>query len=170
MNLRGLEMDPTKDLINSSPAGVYLHIPFCRQKCLYCDFVSTTDANLVSDYVDALCQEIYLRGNRRMEADSIYLGGGTPTLLNPNQVDQILTAVNNTFGISQDVEITVEANPDTVTLEVLKAFVSMGINRISIGIQSFQPKLLNLLGRSHDEKTPIKHWILPIPPVLPKSA
>ncbi len=153
MSLRGPEKDPTKDLIDSRPAGVYLHIPFCRQKCLYCDFVSGTDLSLIDDYVDAMCGEIGLRQHRQTAVDSIYLGGGTPTLLTPNHLDRILTAVNTAFDINQDVEITIEANPETVTLEALKAFVSMGINRISIGVQSFQPKLLDLLGRNHDEKT-----------------
>ncbi len=153
MSSRGPEMDLINDPKNSRPAGIYLHIPFCRQKCLYCDFVSRTDLSLVDDYVNALCGEISLRQNRRSVVDSIYLGGGTPTLLTPDQVDRIITVVRHSFDVAEDVEITIEANPETVTLEALKQFVAMRVNRISIGIQSFQPKLLQLLGRSHDEKT-----------------
>lgn len=153
MSLRGQETNHIKDSTCSCPAGIYLHIPFCRQRCLYCDFVSGTDLSLVGDYVDALCGEIGLPQQRQTAVNSIYLGGGTPTLLTPDHLDRILTAVNTAFDINQDVEITIEANPETVTLEALKAFVSMGINRISIGVQSFQPKLLSLLGRNHDEKT-----------------
>ena len=97
-----------------------------------------------------------MRRNRRAKVDSIYLGGGTPTLLTLNQVDQILTAINHAFDVTLNAEITIEANPETVTIEPLKELVSMGINRISIGVQSFQPRLLHLLGRSHDEQTALK--------------
>jgi len=142
-----------EDAEYTCPAGIYLHTPFCRQKCRYCDFVSVTDVNLLDDYVDALCGEIELRQQHQIGVDSIYLGGGTPTLLATDQVNQTLTAVRSAFQIHPDVEITIEVNPGTVTLEALKAYVAMGINRISIGVQSFQPQLLDLLGRSHDEKT-----------------
>lgn len=155
MSLCGLEMDSLREPMHSRPVGIYVHIPFCGQKCRYCDFISGTDLSLADDYVNALCDEIDLRQNRQTAADSIYLGGGTPTLLTPNQVDSILNAVNNTFDVSQDVEVTIEANPETVSLEALKEFVTMGINRISIGVQSFQPQFLDLLGRSHDAKTAI---------------
>ena len=133
--------------------GIYLHIPFCKSRCSYCDFATDVyrDSAAVERYVTALCSEIQ---NSKLEdrnlADTIYFGGGTPSLLVPSQVEQILTAVNDEFSISDDAEITMEMNPATVTPETLRAYRSIGVNRASFGVQTFDDHALRLLSRGHD--------------------
>lgn len=139
------------------PAGVYLHIPFCKSRCSYCDFA--TDVYRSSDaferYVSALCAEVSAfqspeGGTQNISADSIYFGGGTPSLLSPSQVDKILTVVREKFDISADVEVTMEMNPATVTIESLNGYISLGVNRASFGVQTFDDRALKLLARGHD--------------------
>lgn len=153
------------------PAGVYLHIPFCKSRCSYCDFATDIyrDSGAVEQYVNALCREIKLRkpvrqqglndqhsdqalSNGRVSAivDTIYFGGGTPSLLEPPQVERILNAVNSVFSVDESAEITMEMNPATVTPEKLDAFKTLGINRASFGVQTFNERDLKLLARGHD--------------------
>ena len=156
------------------PAGIYLHIPFCKSRCSYCDFATdiyrSNDA--VERYVYAICQEVrttcvigrnelgmrsssiptalspaYTGGS---DIDTIYFGGGTPSLLKPDQLERILDAVHSKFSVDPAAEITMEMNPATVTPETLQAFRSLGINRASFGVQTFDERSLRLLARGHD--------------------
>lgn len=133
--------------------GVYLHIPFCRSRCSYCDFATDVyrSSGAVERYVAALISEIQ---NSRIDiesaADTVYFGGGTPSLLLPQQVERIIEVVRDRFGISVDTEITMEMNPATVTLESLTAYRSLGVNRASFGVQTFDDTALKLLARGHN--------------------
>ena len=141
-------------------AGVYVHIPFCKSRCSYCDFATDVyrSSDAVDRYVNALCSEIeaFTASTNKSKirapksADSIYFGGGTPSLLSPAQVDKILTAVRRAFEIADDSEITMEMNPATVTTETLSAYRSLGVNRASFGVQTFDDRELRLLARGHD--------------------
>jgi oxygen-independent coproporphyrinogen-3 oxidase len=133
--------------------GVYLHIPFCKSRCSYCDFATDIyrDSGAVQRYVDALCREIEgdTNGNA-ITADTIYFGGGTPSLLTPQQVEKILRVVREKFSITDGAEVTMEMNPATVTPETLRAFRDLGVNRASFGVQTFNDTALKLLARGHD--------------------
>jgi oxygen-independent coproporphyrinogen III oxidase len=133
-------------------AGLYIHIPFCKQACHYCDFHFSTNRSLQEQLVNALCQEIelqkyFLEGE---PLETIYFGGGTPSLLTDTQFGAIFESIQNNFSIKEAAEITVEANPDDLTLEKLQSMRNIGLNRLSIGIQSFHDGSLRLLNRSHD--------------------
>ena len=136
-------------------AGVYLHIPFCKSRCSYCDFATdvyrTSDA--VEDYVEALCSEISgfaIAGGNARSIDTVYFGGGTPSLLMPRQVGRILNVVQEKFSISEDPEITMEMNPATVTPASLKEYKRLGVDRASFGVQTFDDTELKRLARGHD--------------------
>ncbi|MDF2635677.1 MAG: oxygen-independent coproporphyrinogen oxidase [Pelosinus sp.] len=132
--------------------GLYIHIPFCQQKCLYCDFPSYDNlAHLYQPYVTALCQEISGWGGvlSRDIIDTIYIGGGTPTLLSADSLGTILECVHKSFAIDKTAEISIEANPGTVNQEKLLALKSGGANRISFGVQTFSNELLKSIGRIH---------------------
>lgn len=133
-------------------AGVYIHIPFCKSRCSYCDFATDVwrSDNAVARYVAAVTREISLQSASRAKADSIYFGGGTPSLLAPTQVQAILDIVKARFTVSEDVEITMEMNPATVTSESLAAYRDLGVNRASFGVQTFNERDLKLLARGHD--------------------
>jgi len=132
--------------------GLYIHIPFCQKKCLYCDFPSHAGlAHLYQPYVAALCREIsglggVLSGNI---VDTIYIGGGTPTVLSTNCLSQILQQVHASFSIDKTAEISIEANPGTIDQEKLRALRAVGVNRISFGVQTFNDPLLLSIGRIH---------------------
>ena len=130
-------------------AGLYIHIPFCIRKCPYCDFYSTTDLRETEGFVDALLQELHLATIPDVAFDTIYIGGGTPSLLTASQLTRILQGAHGRFGFTQDVEVTMEINPGTVSLDSLKAFVEGGVNRVSLGVQSFDNQQLEFLGRLH---------------------
>jgi len=133
--------------------GIYLHIPFCKSRCSYCDFATDVwrEGDAVKRYVDSICSEIRnSKFESRNLADTIYFGGGTPSLLTPKQVEQILAAVNEKFVVDSGAEITMEMNPATVTPETLAAFRSLGVNRASFGVQTFDDRALKLLARGHD--------------------
>jgi oxygen-independent coproporphyrinogen-3 oxidase len=134
------------------PAGVYIHIPFCRSRCSYCDFATDIyrDAAWVERYVDAVCTEIAAFPSERHVADTIYFGGGTPSLLVPEQVERLLDQVYAKFEISDLREITMEMNPATVTPETLAGYRSLGVNRASFGVQTFDDRALKVLARGHD--------------------
>lgn len=134
------------------PLELYLHIPFCIQKCNYCDFLSAPScAGERKVYVESLCQKIrsYKDLAKAYHVVSIFVGGGTPSLLIPEQIEQIFEAVRETFVIDSDAEISLEANPGTVTEEKLQAYRNCGINRLSIGLQSAKDRELKRLGRIH---------------------
>ncbi len=132
--------------------GIYIHIPFCSSKCGYCDFNSYDNRGpLISPYVDALVTEIGRRKEEIIgrEIKSVFFGGGTPTLLSPAQVNKIMETCRAVFNIGSDAEITLEANPGTVDQDYLRELRNSGINRVSIGAQSFNDGLLKKLGRGH---------------------
>ena len=133
-------------------AGIYLHIPFCRSRCSYCDFATGTYESALADrYVRALAQEIaaFSIEGEAHEVDTIYFGGGTPSLLAPAQIAHLLRVVHHRFRVTDDAEVTMEMNPGTVTLDALREFYSLGVNRASFGAQTFDDLELRRLGRSH---------------------
>jgi len=134
--------------MNQKP-GIYIHVPFCLKKCAYCSFYSVSDTSLIEAYIHALTREIDLTEVNTTGFDSIYFGGGTPSVLKPNQIETILNAIRSRFSLSPDMEITLEANPGTVSFDNLKAYANLGVNRINFGVQSFHESVLNLLGRIH---------------------
>lgn len=132
-------------------AGIYIHVPFCKSRCIYCDFFSTTSLDFRDKYVNTVCQELKLRkGYVKGECiGSIYLGGGTPSQLEPVHIVKLLQAIKDNFVVSDDAEITLEGNPDDMTLEFLRAIHDIGINRLSMGVQSFDDSRLKFLRRRH---------------------
>ncbi|MEP7039502.1 MAG: radical SAM family heme chaperone HemW [Acidobacteriota bacterium] len=138
-----------------SKPGVYLHIPFCRSRCSYCDFATDIykSGEAVDRYVSALVREIskFQIPNSKFQIDTIYLGGGTPSLLSPKQLEEILNEVHKKFSVDQKSEVTMEMNPATVTLENLREFKNLGVNRASFGAQTFDDAELKRLGRRHTE-------------------
>lgn len=132
--------------------GIYLHIPFCMKKCHYCDFLSApADENTKERYIEALKKEIFLYREDLKEniISTIFLGGGTPSLLKEKQIKEILDAIFKTYFVQEGAEITIEANPETLTKEKLKIYKEAGINRLSIGLQSTEEEQLKRLGRIH---------------------
>lgn len=134
--------------------GIYIHIPFCKQKCFYCDFCSFANKNEMQEkYVETVINEIKnITHKEKYTVTTIYLGGGTPSILNPNYIKNILQEIKSSFEILDDAEITVEINPETVNEEKLKRYKEYGINRLSIGLQSANDKILKNIGRIHDYK------------------
>ena len=139
-------------------AGIYLHVPFCRQACHYCDFHFSTNTESKQEMIECMVKEIVLQRNYLggEGVKTIYFGGGTPSLLDPRQLDLLLAAIREAHAVSQDAEITVEANPDDLTMTLLQGFRSIGINRLSIGIQSFDDDILRYLNRVHDSRLAIR--------------
>jgi len=129
--------------------GLYVHIPFCVRKCVYCDFYSVSDLNLKPAFLKALSTEIATAEAGPLAFDSIYFGGGTPSILDPVEIERILDRLGSQFRLAGPLEVTLEANPGTVDAERLKGFRSVGVNRINIGVQSFREENLRLLGRIH---------------------
>ncbi len=135
-------------------AGIYIHIPFCRSRCSYCDFATDIyNGALAEKYVDAVVKEVqsskFKVQNEQSAIETVYFGGGTPSLLKPQQLEKILNAVYTHLSVSSDAEITMEMNPGTLTIDVLKDFRSLGVNRASYGGQTFDDKELARLGRMH---------------------
>jgi putative oxygen-independent coproporphyrinogen III oxidase len=139
--------------IQSLPVSLYLHIPFCKTRCHYCDFATGLGtAALIEQYVQALIQEIKFTPSAEQGLETVYFGGGTPSLLTPEQVNRIMTALEKRFRIRSGAEVTMECNPGTVSLATLQGYRQAGVNRISLGVQAFQEELLALCGRSHGVK------------------
>jgi oxygen-independent coproporphyrinogen-3 oxidase len=138
--------------------SLYLHIPFCEKKCLYCDFYSVESRNSMADFLSALDREITMEGPLAtgVTFDTVFFGGGTPSLLEPGQLENILHRLHGTFAVSTDAEVTLETNPGTVDLGKLKAYRSLGVNRLSIGVQSFNEEELRFLSRIHDRDQAIR--------------
>lgn len=135
--------------MQSEKAGFYIHIPFCLSKCGYCSFYSIKSVNLIPEYIAALKKEIKHYLSIFSSFDTIYIGGGTPSLLTPHQLTEIFATINKHYKIDDRAEITMEVNPGDVSVEYFQALRSLGINRLNIGIQSFDDKVLNFLGRRH---------------------
>jgi oxygen-independent coproporphyrinogen-3 oxidase len=135
-------------------SGIYLHIPFCKRKCHYCNFYSLASLKHKEGFLNALAKEINSRHDylQSRKCRSIYFGGGTPSLLNPEEIERILNDVQRCFSFSEDPEITMEVNPDDVTPEKLKEWKAMGFNRISLGVQSFFDEDLVYLNRIHNSR------------------
>jgi len=138
-----------KESLCRNPAGLYIHVPFCVSKCPYCNFQSTTSLGEISDYLRALLKEMEIYRDTFTSFDTVYLGGGTPSLLSVSQVDTILNGIHRNFKLETDLEITIETNPANVTLLYLKDLRTIGVNRLNIGIQSFNDRILRFLGRRH---------------------
>lgn len=139
-------------------AGIYLHIPFCRQACHYCDFHFSTNMQIKEDLIRALGEEIllqqtYLEGEA---VETIYFGGGTPSLLSAADLEYLLKVICKTHTVQQNAEITLEANPDDLSIEKLRDLKGLGVNRLSIGIQSFDDDILRYLHRVHAADTAIR--------------
>ena len=136
------------------PIGIYLHIPFCAAICNYCNFNrGLHDEGLRRRYVDALVADIRRQALPAVAADTIFFGGGTPSLLEPGEVGRILAACRESFALAGDTEITLEANPESASVEALQGFREAGINRLSFGVQSFHDAELRRLGRLHSSAT-----------------
>ncbi|MFW6359449.1 MAG: radical SAM family heme chaperone HemW [Chroococcales cyanobacterium] len=143
-----------------APQSAYIHIPFCRRRCYYCDFpvsvlgnsATGSKSGSVEQYVQVLCQEIVTTPVLSRSLKTIFFGGGTPSLLSVQQLEDILQTLENHFGLAPDVEISIEIDPGTFSREQLQGYVHAGVNRISLGVQAFQDELLKLCGRSHTVK------------------
>ena len=132
-------------------AGIYIHIPFCKTRCIYCDFYSTTRSELKLQYIHALCTELKTRKGYLKEEpiETIYFGGGTPSQLAHEDFEQIFRTIKEVYGTEHAEEITLEANPDDLTAEYLDGLLEAGIDRLSIGVQSFDDDCLKLMNRRH---------------------
>jgi len=139
-------------------AGIYIHIPFCKQACSYCDFHFSTSLKLKDDFLKALDREIDLRGSLLNEQviETIYFGGGTPSILSSAEIEGILAALDKRMLLEKVTEITLEANPDDVSYDKFRAFQKAGINRLSLGIQSFHEEDLRYMHRAHTSQEGIQ--------------
>lgn len=143
-----------------TPSSAYIHIPFCRRRCYYCDFPVSPVGNkatgdtsgMIEQYVEVLCQEIKTTPEPTGSLKTVFLGGGTPSLLSVEQLGRILGTINRHLGITAEAEISMEMDPGTFSLEQLKGYQAAGVNRISLGVQAFQDELLSVCGRSHNVK------------------
>jgi oxygen-independent coproporphyrinogen-3 oxidase len=134
--------------------SLYLHIPFCERKCLYCDFYSVENSSAMGDFLSALGKEITLQGERGAGVvfDTVFFGGGTPSLLTPAQLESLMRALHERYAVRPDAEITLETNPGTVDPAKLREYRLIGVNRLSIGVQSFHEDELRFLSRIHDRR------------------
>ena len=136
-------------------AGIYIHIPFCKVKCIYCDFYSITEReNSIERFTNAIIQEIKVCtvDVSKWEIDTIFFGGGSPNLLKSHQIEKIISALSKKYDLTNIIESSIEVNPGEVSLGNLKLYKQFGINRLSIGVQSFQPDLLKVLTRNHNRE------------------
>jgi len=139
--------------------AVYIHIPFCKRRCNYCDFITYANIEaMLPDYLSALQMEILNSKWECDQAETVYIGGGTPSLISPKQIAGLLDAVRQRYGIAKDAEITVEANPGTVNTSYYAQIRALGVNRLSFGVQSFSDAELQLLGRIHSADEAIEQY------------
>lgn len=136
-------------------AGIYFHIPFCKQACHYCDFHFSTNLAIRAEMLACMRHELRLQQNYLAgeTIETIYLGGGTPSMLNSEELSLLVNEVRNVFEVAKNAEVTLEANPDDLSIHHLKNLFQLGINRLSIGIQSFQNDVLHFLNRAHDSRS-----------------
>lgn len=146
-------------------AGIYLHVPFCNSRCIYCGFCSTVSKGLRQKYIPALKREISERGDffsSLYESDRIvktlYVGGGTPSILPPELLKEAVSAIRETFTIAEEIEFTVEVNPDDITEDYAGSLRKMGVNRVSMGVQSFKDSHLKWMRRRHDSQTAVNAY------------
>ena len=141
-------------LFLSDMAGIYIHIPFCKQACHYCDFHFSTNTSKQAQLLQAIGNELLIQKNYLGEEkiNTLYFGGGTPSILSTDEVNNIFDIISGNFDVAPSAEITLEANPDDLVSEKLIAFKKIGINRLSIGIQSFDDAVLRFLNRAHDSR------------------
>jgi oxygen-independent coproporphyrinogen-3 oxidase len=140
-----------------TPSSAYVHIPFCRRRCYYCDFpvsvvgdkANGSTSGTIEQYVEVLCQEIEATPRLGCSLETVFFGGGTPSLLAVEQLGRILDTLNQRFGIAAGAEVSMEMDPGTFSLEQLKGYQDAGVNRVSLGVQAFQDELLDICGRSH---------------------
>ena len=139
-------------------AGIYIHIPFCKRRCIYCDFFSTTQSEKKAEYVHALVRELEIRKDYldNEEIETIYLGGGTPSQLSQEELEEIFAHIYKVYKVTPDAEITLEANPDDLIPEYVSMLRTLPFNRISMGIQTFQEETLKLLHRRHTAQQAIE--------------
>lgn len=130
-------------------AGLYVHVPFCRSKCPYCHFYSTPSVDLIPEWLEAVKKEALLYQGLFSSFDTLYFGGGTPSLLSPTEIGDLVECFQNRFGLSADCEITLEANPGDLDRETARELKKTGVNRLSLGVQSFAEEDLMVLGRRH---------------------
>jgi oxygen-independent coproporphyrinogen-3 oxidase len=135
--------------MNAKIPGIYIHIPFCLSKCHYCDFYSVCTVSKLPAFLEALFKEMELYRGRIEPCDTVYVGGGTPSILDPGQMETILTGVRETFQLAPNSEITLETNPADLDQPSLASMRGMGVNRLTIGVQSFDQAILDFLGRRH---------------------
>ena len=138
--------------------GLYIHVPFCKSKCVYCGFYSTVNHREIEKFLSALSEEMTLRKEEsaKKAIRTVYFGGGTPSLLQPSQLQHILDNIHRHYDIDPDAEITIEANPEQLSLDFCMGLKTLGFNRISIGIQSFHDEILQFLGRKHTAKEAVQ--------------
>lgn len=143
---------------SGTPSNAYVHIPFCRRRCYYCDFpvsvvgdqATGNTSGTIETYVEVLCQEIATTPALGRSLETVFFGGGTPSLLAVEQLERILDTLKQRFGIAMDAEVSMEMDPGTFSLQQLKGYQNAGVNRVSLGVQAFQDELLNVCGRSHN--------------------
>ncbi|MCF8045836.1 MAG: radical SAM family heme chaperone HemW [Desulfarculaceae bacterium] len=137
----------------SDPLAIYIHVPFCRAKCRYCDFFSITDLSMIEPFVNAVTREIEQKRETDRRVHTVYVGGGTPSLLEVRRIEKLLGAVRQCFDVADDAEVTVEVNPGTVDKSWFSDLAATGVNRVNIGVQSFDDQKLEFLGRVHSAGT-----------------
>ena len=135
-------------------AGIYIHIPYCKQKCTYCNFHFSTNTKSINEMIDAMIIEISQRKDylKEKNVDTIYFGGGTPSIIEAKYIDLILSKIYSIYDVKKNAEITLELNPDDITNQKIKEYKASGINRLSIGIQSFNDTDLKFMNRGHNAK------------------
>ncbi|MCC6448587.1 MAG: radical SAM protein, partial [Chitinophagaceae bacterium] len=139
-------------------AGIYIHIPFCKKACHYCNFHFSTSANYQNEMIDSILQELFIQKDffENEKIETIYFGGGTPSFIETYQIERILNQIQNYFSLQDSLEITLEANPDDLKKEKIQSLKKIGINRLSIGVQSFFDEDLIYMNRSHHAKQAIQ--------------
>ena len=144
-------MSSVNQFLSSQRPGLYVHIPFCQSKCGYCDFYSITDQSWQTNFIHSLCDELkfYQNEAKNYTFDTIYFGGGTPSVLKINELSRVIETINRNYSIADNSEITIEINPGTVDYDQLKSYRQMGFTRLSIGVQSFNDDELRILQREH---------------------
>ena len=138
-------------------SGIYIHIPFCKQACTYCDFYFSTSGKMIDELMAGIIKEIhlqqnYFKDNTDQQINTIYFGGGTPSIIKPTHLQNIIEAIRNNFKVAENLECTIEVNPDDCDAANIKAWQQMGINRVSCGIQSFYDNDLLFMNRTHNAK------------------
>jgi oxygen-independent coproporphyrinogen-3 oxidase len=156
-NPKGPTRNPQSEIRDQRLPGLYIHIPFCLTKCPYCNFYSQTERSLIPDFIEALEREMeIISPGLSSFFDTVYIGGGTPSVLSPRQIEKILGNTRKYFPLARTTEFTLEANPGDLDFPFLQALRELGIHRLNLGVQSFAPNVLTFLGRRHDAEKAIQ--------------